>query len=97
MKTGLIFRLDPRLNHETDCFQRRRVYKTLLLPIICLDQMFYKCRLILLLYSAGVGRTGTIITIDTMLKMAQAEGKVDIHNFICDMRKNRLFMVQTEV
>ncbi|XP_072050187.1 receptor-type tyrosine-protein phosphatase kappa-like [Amphiura filiformis] len=46
--------------------------------------------------SAGVGRTGTFITIDSMLKMAKAEGKLDIFNFVSQMRSRRVFMVQTE-
>ncbi|XP_072050190.1 uncharacterized protein [Amphiura filiformis] len=46
--------------------------------------------------SAGVGRTGTFITIDSMLKMAKAEGKLDIFNFVCEMRSRRVHMIQTE-
>ncbi|XP_070562524.1 receptor-type tyrosine-protein phosphatase kappa-like [Ptychodera flava] len=45
--------------------------------------------------SAGVGRTGTFITIDAMLQMAEAEGKIDIFNFVKQARKNRPQFVQT--
>ncbi|XP_077981840.1 receptor-type tyrosine-protein phosphatase kappa-like [Glandiceps talaboti] len=45
--------------------------------------------------SAGVGRTGTFITIDAMLEMAEAEGKVDIFNFVHKARQNRMNFVQT--
>ncbi|XP_077981774.1 receptor-type tyrosine-protein phosphatase alpha-like [Glandiceps talaboti] len=45
--------------------------------------------------SAGVGRTGTFITIDSMLEMAEAEGKVDIFNFVYQARQDRMHFVQT--
>ena len=47
--------------------------------------------------SAGVGRTGTIITLDTQLKRIEAEGDIDIFSFVRSMRVNRCCMVQTEV
>ena len=47
--------------------------------------------------SAGIGRTGTFITIDSMLKMAKTEGKVDVFNFVKGMRQQRPGMIQTEV
>ncbi|XP_071510458.1 receptor-type tyrosine-protein phosphatase T-like [Diadema antillarum] len=46
--------------------------------------------------SAGVGRTGTFVTIDAMMSMIEQEKKVDIFNFVNNMRKRRSFMVQVE-
>ncbi|XP_078575862.1 uncharacterized protein LOC144861738 isoform X2 [Branchiostoma floridae x Branchiostoma japonicum] len=46
--------------------------------------------------SAGVGRTGTFITVDAMLEMMQAEEKVDVFGFVSRMRENRSTMVQTK-
>ncbi|XP_078575223.1 receptor-type tyrosine-protein phosphatase alpha-like [Branchiostoma floridae x Branchiostoma japonicum] len=45
--------------------------------------------------SAGVGRTGTFIAIEAMQEMMAAEGRVDVHGFIGQMRHNRHSMVQT--
>ena len=47
--------------------------------------------------SAGVGRTGTFVTIDTNIQMIEEEGKVDIFNFVRGLRWRRNYMVQTEV
>ncbi|KAL5021811.1 hypothetical protein ScPMuIL_000966 [Solemya velum] len=45
--------------------------------------------------SAGVGRTGTYIAIDTQLEKAKTEGIIDVHNFVQLMRTQRVNMVQT--
>lgn len=47
--------------------------------------------------SAGVGRTGTFVTLHCQLQKLQAEGTLDIFGFVRGMRRNRCFMVQTEV
>jgi len=45
--------------------------------------------------SAGVGRTGTFITIDIALQQAENESKVDIPAIITKLRTQRMKMVQT--
>ncbi|XP_072020551.1 receptor-type tyrosine-protein phosphatase alpha-like isoform X2 [Amphiura filiformis] len=47
--------------------------------------------------SAGVGRTGTYILIDTMIEMIANEKKVDIYNFIYKIRSQRNLLVQSIV
>ena len=47
--------------------------------------------------SAGVGRTGTLIAIDIALTQASKERQVDIPKIIVSMRKQRMKMVQTVV
>ena len=48
-------------------------------------------------YSAGVGRTGSLIAIDVELQRAQKEGVVDPFNYVIKMRDQRNLMIQTEV
>lgn len=47
--------------------------------------------------SAGVGRTGTFITLDSMIQRMKSEDTLDIFEFIRQMRSRRPLMVQTEV
>ena len=47
--------------------------------------------------SAGVGRTGTFITIDIALEQVKAEGVVDIYNIVNKLRHQRPHMVQALV
>lgn len=47
--------------------------------------------------SAGVGRTGTFITLDVMLQRISKEDSIDVFGFVRQMRYQRNFMVQTEV
>ncbi|XP_074850552.1 receptor-type tyrosine-protein phosphatase kappa-like [Carettochelys insculpta] len=46
--------------------------------------------------SAGVGRTGTFIALDILLKMARAEGSVDVFRCVQGLREQRVSMVQTK-
>ncbi|XP_071953092.1 uncharacterized protein [Antedon mediterranea] len=45
--------------------------------------------------SAGVGRTGTFICIDSMMEMIDKEQKVDVYNYVRKLRDQRINMVQT--
>ena len=47
--------------------------------------------------SAGVGRTGTFILLDSMLERMKAENTVNVYEFLHNMRAKRVFMVQTLV
>ena len=51
----------------------------------------------ILFHSAGVGRTGTFITIDHVLEQVEKEGVVDIAGVINKIRTQRMKLVQTVV
>lgn len=48
-------------------------------------------------FRAGVGRTGTFIAIDAMIDKLQREGRINVYEFISQMRRERHAMVQTLV
>ena len=52
---------------------------------------------ITILSSAGVGRTGTFIAIDTEVQRIRQEGIVDVYNCVQKMRYCRNFLIQTLV
>ena len=47
--------------------------------------------------SAGVGRTGTFIVMDTMLQRMKKDDTLDIYNFLLQIRHQRIKLVQTQV
>ena len=51
----------------------------------------------LFLPSAGVGRTGTLIALDVLLRQLECEGLVGPFGYVKKMRESRPLMVQTEV
>ncbi|WAR07822.1 PTP10-like protein [Mya arenaria] len=46
--------------------------------------------------SAGVGRSGTFVVLDRMLQRIKDHDSVDIFNAVLELRKQRVWMVQTE-
>jgi len=46
--------------------------------------------------SAGVGRTGSFIAIDSLMEQMETEKVVDVYGFVAKMRKQRNYMVQTQ-
>ncbi|KAM9324548.1 receptor-type tyrosine-protein phosphatase C [Gastrophryne carolinensis] len=46
--------------------------------------------------SAGVGRTGTYISIDAMLEGLETEGRVDVYGYVVQLRRQRCLMVQVD-
>ena len=47
--------------------------------------------------SAGVGRTGTFITLDMMMQQIEAEATLSVYQCVRNLRTQRMHMVQTLV
>ena len=47
--------------------------------------------------SAGVGRTGAFITLDSMLDRLKEDNSINIYDFVSNLRRQRVLMVQTLV
>lgn len=47
--------------------------------------------------SAGVGRTGTLIVMDTMLQRMEQEGTLSVYDYLLQIRHQRVKLVQTQV
>ena len=47
--------------------------------------------------SAGVGRTGTFILLDTVMQQIKREGTLSVFNVLKNLRGQRMKMVQTKV
>lgn len=50
-----------------------------------------------ILISAGVGRTGTLVALDSLMQQLHDENQVSIFNTVYDMRHQRNFLVQSLV
>lgn len=49
------------------------------------------------IFAAGVGRTGTLVALDSLMQQLQDENQVSIYNTVYDMRHQRNFLVQSLV
>lgn len=48
-------------------------------------------------FSAGVGRTGTLIAVDILMQHVQENKQLDVYGTVLKLRQQRINMVQTEV
>ena len=47
--------------------------------------------------TAGIGRTGTFIMLDTMMDRLKTEDSINVYEFLHQMRKQRMYIVLTQV
>lgn len=47
--------------------------------------------------SAGIGRTGTFIALDYLLKEVMTKDSIDVINCVSKLRQQRAFSIQTDV
>ena len=66
--------------------------RTFYLQLLCYDT---DCNDISI-FSAGVGRTGAFIVIDSMLERIKHEKTIDVYGHVTCLRAQRNYMVQTE-
>ena len=59
--------------------------------------MYFIIALFYIYFSAGVGRSGTFIALDRLLQEIIDHDVIDIFNVVAEMRRERVWMVQTEV
>ncbi|RZB89880.1 receptor-type tyrosine-protein phosphatase mu-like, partial [Asbolus verrucosus] len=64
--------------------------------IVMVSQFVEQSKVIYSLYSAGVGRTGTLIALDILFQTIDHQKDINIYKTVFDLRKQRTHMVQTE-
>ena len=76
-----------KFGREGSCFCRGYINERTLFPI-CAH---------VYIHSAGVGRSGTFITLDAMMERLKKRDDLNIFEFVSEMRTQRMKMVQTLV
>ena len=76
-----------KFGREGPCFCRGYINERTLFPI-CVH---------VYIHSAGVGRSGTFITLDAMMERLKERDDLNIFEFVSEMRTQRMKMVQTLV
>ena len=64
---------------------------------MALDESIFYYLYPIFVSSAGIGRTGTFIALDVLLRQAEVETQINVPETVKRLREDRVNMVQTQV